>query len=315
MGGVGGCRRLPRIGTRRTGRPGRIPLGRSRSATNPQAMADLLRPMLGEAFAMPPSTREAECAAAWLCLQGFEAPTRGRPCSMVPRPEKRALGSRNSGAVGNIINAREGGSRSEKRLAHANASKQAAAAGCQRPEFFFSPQFFSRTFIPLSPAGPGAGLLEVSLPGSSRQAARERRGLGVAVRRGPSTLSKKHSFVMPYAGRCSWLCGNSATPLISMMVGRRKPHSARDHARRSANSPICAKRKAEIVHAASGPPTQSSAALGHRNSWSWTRRSGGAGMTKLADSCTTSCASGRSERLPLFAARPQRAGPAGGGAY
>ena len=33
-----------------------------------------LRPMLGEASAMPPSTREAD-AAAWLRLQGFEAPT------------------------------------------------------------------------------------------------------------------------------------------------------------------------------------------------------------------------------------------------
>ena len=44
---------------------------------HPQVLANLLRPipMLGEAAAMPPSTRQAEYAAEWLRSQGFAAPT------------------------------------------------------------------------------------------------------------------------------------------------------------------------------------------------------------------------------------------------
>ena len=67
--------------------------------------------------------------------------------------------------------------------------------------------------------------------------------------------------------------------------------------------------------AANGPHTRSSAAEGHQSSWFWARRSAGAGMARLAASCSTYSASGRKEPRQLSAARPPRAGRAVGGAY
>ena len=62
-------------------------------------------------------------------------------------------------------------------------------------------------------------------------------------------------------------------------------------------------------------PTRSSAAEDRKSPWFWARRSAGAGMARLAASCSTSSASGRKELSQLSATRPPRAGRAVGGAY